>query len=142
MSLKRDLKNWYSKPNTRNKHVVRVKVSNDGTSTGINCLLCLFPTSFLTSVKARVTLQYNKRVLLNPNSIGNPTEYITRKGNVLHVDTLKQVSYPDVRTGRVCDKCKHLLTLSEIQMEDSDRKVEVYSDHTNLGFGKSDGKGY
>jgi hypothetical protein len=89
-----------------------------------------------------VTLQYNKRDLLNPKSINNPTEYVTRKGNVLHVDTLKQVSYPTVITGRVCDQCKGKLTISEILPEYDDRKVEQFSDSTNLGFGKSDGKGY
>ena len=137
LPLKKRLSNWYNKPDTRNKHVVRVKVS-DAIISAIDCLLCLKPTSYMGSVKANVLIKYGHTSLMNPKSIGNPTEYVTTSGNMLHVDTVKSASYPESKTGRVCNSCKHKLTLAEILPEFDDRQVEVYSDQSKLGFGKGD----
>lgn len=136
VSLKTRLANWYSKPNLKSTITRKVKI-DDIQSTSSECLLCLNATDIFRSVKAKVKLQYNKRELVNPSSLNTVTEYITRKGSVLHVDTLKQVSYPTVITGRVCDDCKCNLTIDEILPEYDDRKVEIYSDSSKLGFGRS-----
>jgi len=133
--MNKRLANWYAKPNMRTVIVKRVKVSNQ-VNHSIHCLFCLLPTSVLTSVKARVNTKIGHTQIMNPSSINNPTEYITTTGSMLHVDTVKNVSYQETKTGRVCDKCKSKLTLSEILPELDDRKVEVYTDHSRLGFGK------
>ena len=69
------------------------------------CVCCQKHISIVGSTLGTITTRKSWARVVNPSSLNRPTEYLTRDGSLLHVDTIKYCGFPNVIKGRVCDDC-------------------------------------